>query len=229
MRHICFSIIAIVSIFMVLIFTKLASAALIWDYSPATLNAAPVFPYSTDSWSNLSSGRNFAGEFITLPTATYLTGIDIYSNNNFGSVGQDVTVKLWSFYDRTLITEIQTIITTIDNDGAIGDMSRKHADINPLLLPADTWFWIGMSGTNIQLAQAGLTRDNPIPYGEMLSVDGTVCEGRVNNNTMAFRLYGTSNNSPVPIPSPLMLLGAGFVSIACLRGRTQYILSNSKN
>lgn len=194
-----------------LCFVESSFALMIWDQSPATLGAMPVHPFSTDSWSNIASGQNWADEFPSLSNDVYLTGIDIYSNSSFGFIGQSVTVRLWS-YDKLLLDEIHTTISAIDTNGALGSMTRKHADIDPLLLLANNWYWIGMIGTNSQIAQAGLTT---VYGGSMAQFNGTTFDHIAYNNEMAFRLEGTTNI--VPEPSSFILFCAGIFGVGLFR------------
>lgn len=220
-----------VVVFMIVCYVRPASALLIWDHSPMTIGATPVHPFSTDRWYNMASGQNFADSFI-LSTDTYLTGIDIYSNTDFGYIGQSVTVRLWSestelayltelsgFYyvtKRVLLDEVISSISDIDSDGALDTMSRKHADVDPLLLLANTHYLIGMSGTDSQLGQAGLTTTSG--DSSMVLFSGSTYDHVMYNNVMAFRLEGTTNI--VPEPSTFILFS---VSIAGIIGAGRYL------
>lgn len=130
-----------------------SSAAIIWDYSPDTLGASgPPF------WSNNSNGQNFAERF-TIANSTVLSGMDIFSANVVGALGQPVTVRLFADNGATpgaLIAEILSALSIIDDDGAtsIADANRKHADFVYALAAGS--YWIGMSGTDSQLGQMSL-------------------------------------------------------------------------
>jgi hypothetical protein len=192
-----------------------AHGTVILDDSPSTTGAT----ISSNDWSNLLLTQSFA-ENINFASGATITGIDIYGDSFFGTIGQQATVRLWADnggQPGTLLDTITTSISIIDNDGATSGNNRKHADITPLLLAAGTTYWIGMTGTTSDFTQTGLFNvdDNAMAQfngGSTFSYFSGVGD-------MAFRLEGDNNSSPVPEPSTFLLLGAGLVGVGFLRRR----------
>lgn len=193
-----------------------AHASVIWDYSPATTQASitpPEYGGVGGNWSNWSYGQNFA-ESVSFAAGATVTGMDIYSGPTWGSVGDSVTIRLWSDLNGSpdlLLQEMVTTISAIDDDGAVLGVNRKHADIAPLILTAGTRYWIGMSGVT-EIAQAGLTT---VDDGVMAQFNNTDFLYLQTIGDMAFRLEGTSD--PVPEPGTFILLGGGFAGLAFYR------------
>jgi hypothetical protein len=187
---------------------------IIWDYSPAATNTSS----GEDSWTNGSSGQNFA-EIVSFPDPATVTGMSIYSNTFFGSVGDRVTIRVWTDsagVPGTLIHNFTETISVIDTAG-VGEWSSVNnlfANFtNPINLAANTPYWIGMSGfgvtieTNIgEVETIGLASLNTNPGdGAMAQFSGTTFlfngeTGLQPLGDMAFRLYGSTQSQPDPEP-----------------------------
>jgi hypothetical protein len=189
--------------------------AIIWDYSPAATNTSSGF---TDSWANGSSGQNFA-EIVSFPDSATVTGMSIYSNTFFGSVGDLVTIRVWNDsagIPGTLIHSFTETISVIDTAG-VGEWSNinnKFANFTtPINLAASTPYWIGMSGFGViidtntgPVETIGLASLDTNPGdGAMAQFSGTTflfngVTGLQPLGDMAFRLYGSTQSQPDPEP-----------------------------
>jgi hypothetical protein len=188
------------------------SAAIIWDYSPAT-TGAPYF----GEFSNQSAGQNFAEE-VSFTTGATLSGIDIYSSELWGDVGDTAQVRIWSDaggQPRLLLHDFSTIITAEDGVGAVGSETRKHASFSYGLAPGDT-YWIGMSGVASELGQIGLLGVDDSSMAQFFGTNFALVNSA---GDMAFRLDGELGE-PVPEPATLFLLGSGLVGLVARRRRT---------
>lgn len=151
-------LVAAIMLFVGLPFTQ-AAAAIIWDYSPATLGATGIAGFN-----NQASGQNFA-ESVSFDANARITGMDIYSTDSLGVVGDTMTIRIWtdsSGQPGSLVTVFTEIISVIDSQGAVAGVDRKHVDFTiPVDLAASTIFWIGMSGTSTNIRQMGLNTNFP--------------------------------------------------------------------
>jgi hypothetical protein len=180
---------------------------IIWDYSPAATNTSSV----PDGFLvNASSGQNFA-ETVSFPDPATITGMSIYSGVNVVSVGDGVTIRVWTDsagVPGTLIHNFTETISVIDTAG-VGDwlfVNNLFANFtNSINLAANTPYWIGMSGfgvtieTNIgEVETIGLASLNTNPGdGAMAQFSGTtLVTGFQPVGDMAFRLYGTTQSQP---------------------------------
>ncbi len=180
---------------------------IIWDYSPAATNTSSV----PDGFLvNASSGQNFA-EIVSFPDPATITGMSIYSGINVVSVGDGVTIRVWTDsagVPGTLIHNFTETISVIDTAG-VGDwlfVNNLFANFtNSINLAANTPYWIGMSGfgvtieTNIgEVETIGLASLNTNPGdGAMAQFSGTtLVTGFQPVGDMAFRLYGTTQSQP---------------------------------
>ena len=180
---------------------------IIWDYSPAATNTSSV----PDGFLvNASSGQNFA-ETVSFPDPATITGMSIYSGVNVVSVGDGVTIRVWTDsagVPGTLIHNFTETISVIDTAG-VGDwlfVNNLFANFtNSINLAANTPYWIGMSGfgvtieTNIgEVETIGLAWLNTNPGdGAMAQFSGTtLVTGFQPVGDMAFRLYGTTQSQP---------------------------------
>ena len=190
--------------------TPVNASTIIWDYSPATTNTTGEGTPS--SFVNSSTFVNFA-EMVSFSVPQILTGMDIYSNELFSTVGNNVTIRIRldnSGTPGTLIHDFNETITIIDDEG-IGEwesVSRKFVAFStPVTLAADTTYWIGMSreGSSSQpsgqLGQAFLDTDpGDGRVAQFLGTDFNRFQAL--NGDMAFRLHGRA------VPEPLTILGA---------------------
>jgi hypothetical protein len=192
---------------------------IVWDNSPAATGADVAragdaqFSYPAAA-ENLANQQNFA-ETIKFLTDTVLTGMDIYTVIPQAQVflGESATIRIWTGSagrPDTLIDAFTENISAIDSQGtagitgAMGDLFRVHADFtSPVTLSANTTYWIGMSGTSLDIGQALLVGPN-VPPGLLQAFSALTLEGQSATEAMAFRLEG-SQVSPVPEPASLML------------------------
>lgn len=197
-----------------------ATAAIVWDYSPATTGATVVPDFR---FTNVSTGQNFAEQFL-LGQDTTLTGMDIYTRGV--SAGQSVTVRLWSDNGGIPGTLLQTLtgaLDTVDTQGAGSAPSVLRAFsnfTNPIAVLANTRYWIGMSGTSSSIGQVALTAPNAPGNGTLAQFNNTTFLGFSNNaGDQAFRLHGT------PIPTPALLPGLIGMGVAAWRKRKAAVSS----
>lgn len=197
-------------------------AAIIWDYSPETTGTTS----GQSSLSNTSDRQNFA-EIVSFTNPVQLTGIDIYSARFNGSVGDSVTIRIWSDNAGTpdmLIHNFTDIISVIDTEGVgswsgFGVPNRKFVDFSssPVSLDAGTSYWIGMPGTTpIDISQAFLNT-NP-GDGASAQFSGTSFSSFPSFGDMAFRLHGEVQNSETTFEpnSGVGLLGLGILGVCSL-------------
>jgi len=202
--------------------TATANAAVIWDYSPETTGAS-----LSSSWNNDSCCQNF-GEQVSFSDPVRLDGMDIYSEEGWGTVGTPVVVRIWSDVaglPGTLMHEFKETLSIIDKDGAIhlGNV-RKHADFTTsIVLNANTNYWIGMSGDSSQgfndIKQSGLL--GGVDDSSMATFSGTTFDSMSPTHVgdMAFRLHG----AVVPLPPAVYLFGSGILGLVGLARRKQSV------
>ena len=189
--------------------TPVNASTIIWDYSPATTNTTGEG--ASSSFVNSSAFQNFA-DAVSFSVPHLLTGMDLYSTELFGTVGNNVNIRIRldnAGTPSTLIHNFSETITVIDDEG-IGEwnsVNRKFVGFRfPLLLEANTTYWIAMSQEGVssqpsgQLGQAFLNT-NP-GDGQVALFLGTEFN-RIDslNGDMAFRLHGRA------VPEPLTILG----------------------
>mgnify|MGYP002621795311 CR=1 FL=1 len=196
-----------------------ARAAILLDQSPATTGAAIL----SDGLDNRSISQNFAEDF-SFGTAVSLTGMDIYMAEDVATVGQSVTIRLYedaSGIPGTKLSDFTETVSTIDLIGAVGTNERVHADFTiPLLLEADTTYWIGMSGTGVTtFSLTGLGDVVDAPYDDRTMAQFTAESFSFISGTgtgdMAFRLEGII----VPEPTSAALMALGCLALLYLRTR----------
>jgi len=200
---------------LVVISSGAAFADVIWDYSPGTYSAGTIYKFG-----NFYPSEYF-GEKVIFSTGATVTGIDIYSESSV-ALETSVTVRLWQDLNGgpgLLINEIPTTISVVDTDGAgtTASITRKHADFSSLQLIAGTNYWIGMSGDSVNLGQTGISG---IQDSKMANFSG-VSIWIDYYGDMAFRLEGTTGNTPGPVPEPttMLLFGAGIAGLAAVSRR----------
>jgi len=194
------------------------AATVLWDYSPETTGAT-----GTINWNNESLRQNFA-ESILFDTDVILTGMDIYSAEYYGKVGNSVTIRLWDDVGGqpgSLMMDFTETISIVDGDGSgRPDVSRKHVDFTTAVgLSANTTYWIGMSSTSIhEFLQMGLQLGPD--DSRMFVFSGTNPLGFTGTNAgdMAFRLHGTAV-APVPVPAALPLFLSGLMGLGVVGWR----------
>lgn len=190
-----------------------APAAIIWDYSPATTGAN-----GNPGFINRAGDQNFL-EHIQFAQDATITGMDIFSRSSAGTLGQSVTIRLFSDASGvpgTLITSFSENLDAVDTVGvgSLTGITRKYADFTTSLsLLANTTYWIGMSGTSLDLGQLGLNSNYPDDSRMyQLNVITPVHPTGTGVGDMAFRLHGDLAAVPEPstyIAGALLLLPIG--------------------
>ncbi|MCK5425222.1 MAG: hypothetical protein KAI89_07605, partial [Emcibacter sp.] len=131
-----------------------ASANIIWDYSPDTTGAS-----GPNNYSNQSGAQNFL-ELVTFTSGGTITGMDIFSGDFVGNVGDSVDIKIWSNMTGSLgfpigampanpIVTLNEIISVVDIEGtsSFGGITRKFAAFTNAYSFTAGNYWIGMSGS----------------------------------------------------------------------------------
>ena len=185
---------------------------IIWDYSPVTTGGS-----GSTGWTNVSSNQNFA-ELVSFADAVTVTGMDIYSSDLRGSVGDLATIRIRSDaagLPGSILFDFTETISAIDSIGATAGNNRKHVDFTlPVSLAAGTPYWIGMSGTGFDLTQMAFNTSPPAD-AKMAQFSNTTYQFLTSVGDMAFRLHG----SAVPEPSSIVLLGLGTIGLVCMGRR----------
>lgn len=182
--------------------TAKVQAAILWDYSPETTRTTS----GTTTINNLATGQNIA-DIVSFDNPVQLTGMDIYGNISSGSVGDSVTIRIWTDnagIPDTLIHNFTETISVIDTEevGSWSAVNRKFADFSasPISLDANTPYWIGMSGTNNIISQAALNT-NPGDGAIAVFSGRSFSFLQSSFGDMAFRLQGevqTTQTTPEP-------------------------------
>ena len=183
-----------------------ASAATVLDLSPGTTGDG-FFQEA----GNTDAAQNF-GTLFSLTEETELTAIDRYAFAEFGPVGQDVVVKIWSSDGSSLLHDIESSITVQDSDGAgASGLLRSRADFN-VILGAGSYL-IGVAGEAAnELGQALLLGAT----GSTFRFNGDSLVTAQDGSYASIRVFG-EQPTPISVPAGLpLLIGAidvlGFAS-----------------
>ena len=148
-------------------------ADVVVDFSPDTKGTnVPFHPCFSNS-----QVTSYFGDTFTLSVATTIRGGSVFSCDNVGFVGDPVRFVILPDVAglpgpdpcvdvfRTLDVVDTTLTPPISN------LTRKHASIPPVVLPAGT-YWFYMTGDGAEIGQAtGLYDDNSLAAGDDLNPD----------------------------------------------------------
>ena len=190
------------------------------DLSPDAYPTATL-SYSDGSggaWANGRVGQHFA-ESVSFPSSERLVGMGIYSSYMFGTVGQTVTVDLWqdsAGQPGALLNEFTEAITSVNTDGASTApfITQKYAPFSsPVTLAANTVYWIGMSGGDVNdpYSELGQQSLSPATYGGQAQFDGDTYQGTPGIGDISMRLYVPDGGLTVT------LLGMALSGLALIR------------
>lgn len=210
-KKIAFSLLAFAS----LSFSGIASATILWDYSPDATHASVYQGY----WTNQASGQNFL-ESVVFDSDVNITGMSIFGGTGFGSVGDGTVVKIFNgasapgnmlFRLNETVDSIDSLFTTTQSG-----LSRVHVTFDESRFLAAGTYWFGMSGASL-LVQAGLSN---VQDNRMWQLGGDTPTFFPNVGDMAFQLEGNTISS-VPEPATFGLLALGLLGFAFVRRRRQ--------
>ena len=179
----------------VLVCTSSVTADLIWDYGPATGTHG-------GNWANTTGGQNFA-EQVIFDVNMYLTDIHMFTTYT-DSPGGDYHLKIlldngagdpgavFMAWDQ----DVDNI--SVDNSGNV--QQYKHTfEFDPILLEANTIYWIGVSGNGWEPGQSSVLTPGD---GTMAQFSGSTFQFHTGVGDQMFQLTGY-----VPAPASLALLG----------------------
>jgi hypothetical protein len=181
-------------------------AEILWDGSPAGTGLI------LNRLVKNEDGLQYFGEVATFSQPVLLTGMDIYTSDDWVELGGEAKVRIWqNAIDRpgALIRETVEIISGIDHEGSAALVDfRAHVDFAAPLALAPGSYWFGMSGYGYDLAQWTLVQPGPPgnnrmyqfqPEWDFVGFTGTGV------GDMAFRIHG------VPEPSTFVLAMLGLI------------------
>jgi hypothetical protein len=154
--------------------------------------------------------------------------MDIYSSAApllAGNIGDSMTIRLYADNTTTpgqpdlstLIVFVE-LLSEVDFEGSAPNLQRLHVDFtSPVLIPANSVYWIGMSGTTKEFTQGFLDSiPSPLGDGTAYQMNGTAfAPTQGARGDMAFRLYAV-----IPEPAALLvwsMLGLAVSGIASRR------------
>ncbi len=189
----------------------------VWDQSPGAIGGT----MTNSAFTNNMEDQNFS-DLVRFDTDIRLSGMDIYMDFRQGSVGDAATIRIRTGSHVGSLFEFDEIVSLIDTDGTtitIPALRRVHVDFSiPVNLLAGEDYWIGMSGTDDQLFQAGIKGGSgPLLDNRLAWYDETDFVTFASDvGDQAFRLWG---EVPVNVPehSTITLLGHSPKAIARLR------------
>lgn len=183
---------------------------IIWDYGPATGR-------HNGNWANQTQGQNFA-EDVLFGVDMFLTGVDIFTSFTDTPLG-DYHVKILlddgAGNPSGVFAQWDQDVTTISVDDS-GDVREfKHSfDFDPIVLSANTVYWIGVSANGWEVGQSSLLNPHP-DDGTMAQFSGNVFSFHTGVGDQMFQLRGY----PVPGPAGVALLGCAGLALGRRRQR----------
>lgn len=189
-------------------FCAAADADVLFDHSPS----APLYFTAM----NQDRQQNVVVQF-TLRRDARLTAFDLFTEPQFGDVGQPVVVKikadaagipaplnLWRFEDA-----VDSVLQ------AGNDTRLAHVAFEPLWLEAGT-YWMGVSGLSRELGWSSFRQGAEWPPGQFL-LEGDTPTFAPGVYRFAWRLHGRM--LPVDEPHPALLAGVALLVGALVRKR----------
>lgn len=202
-----------------------ATPIIVWNQSPSAIGGT----MTNSAFTNNMEDQNFS-DLVRFDTDIWLTGMDIYMDFREGAVGDAATIRVRTGSHVGSLFEFNETVSLIDTSGTtntIPALRRVHVDFtNPVSLLAGVDYWIGMSGTDDQLFQAGIKGGSgPLLDNRVAMYDGTVFGFFPSDvGDQAFRLWGEVSTN-VPEPPLFSLFGIGLAVLGWSRRRSARILS----
>ena len=180
----------------VLVCASSTTAAIIWDYGPGT-------GADGGCWANSTGGQNFA-EQVIFDVDMYLTDIHIFTCIS-GPSGDSYVKILADNGAGDPGALLHGWNQTADAWNPVGSLYEAVYEFEPILLEANTVYWIGVSGNGWEHGQTSVLTPGD---GTMAQFSGSTFQFHTGVGDQMFQLTGY-----IPAPGAFALLGlAGLAS-----------------